>query len=79
MQEPDYFSIMENKIKYYSRKYDPYSRYMCESLRLQQKELKKKEKDSLSFDVTGVQGGKLQSRRVHKVTKGLQKVLAIFF
>lgn len=30
MNQPDYFTVMEKRIKYYSAKYDPLNRYLPE-------------------------------------------------
>jgi hypothetical protein len=37
MEELDYFKVMEKRIQYFSRKYDPYSRYVCDTIKQQQK------------------------------------------
>ena len=66
MENLDYLTVMENRIQYFSKKYDPYSRYICDNLKQQQKIMKREAK-------------KPPQRRVYKtVNETLKQVIAMF-
>jgi len=68
MEQLDYLTVMEKRIQYFSKKYDPYSQYVCESLKQQTKILKR---EALKPP---------PKKRVFKnVHSGLKQVVAMFF